>query len=149
MPAVKTKRISTLIESQLPAFITSEYELFSKFVQKYYEAQEVQGGTLDVINNIQKYADIDYYEKNLLKQNDKLTANVAIDATTITVEDAQSFPKKTVTSELMTRSSSMLPGLIPSSETALEASVATLHLVIYTKHLNLKVQRHQPILVVV
>ena len=49
---------------------------------------------MDVINNIQKYADIDYYEKNLLKQNDKLTADVAIDATTITVEDAQSFPKK-------------------------------------------------------
>ena len=50
MPAVKTKRISTLIESQLPAFISSEYELFGKFVQKYYEAQEVQGGTLDVIS---------------------------------------------------------------------------------------------------
>ena len=94
MPAVKTKRISTLIESQLPAFIASEYELFSKFVQKYYEAQEVQGGTLDVINNIQKYADIDFYEKNILKQNDKLTADVSIDATTIEVEDAQSFPKK-------------------------------------------------------
>ena len=66
MPAVKTKRISTLIESQLPAFISSEYELFGKFVQKYYEAQQVQGGTLDVINNIQKYADIDFYEKNIL-----------------------------------------------------------------------------------
>ena len=69
MTAVKTKRISTLIESQLPEFISTEYELFSKFVQKYYEAQEVQGGTLDIINNIQKYADIDYYEKNLLKQS--------------------------------------------------------------------------------
>ena len=43
MPAVKTKRISTLIETQLPEFISTEYELFSKFVQKYYEAQEVQG----------------------------------------------------------------------------------------------------------
>ena len=94
MPAVKTKRISTLIESQLPAFISSEYELFGKFVQKYYEAQEVQGGTLDVINNIQKYADIDFYEKNILKQNDTLTADVSIDDTTITVDDAQSFPKK-------------------------------------------------------
>ena len=72
MPAVKTKRISTLIETQLPAFITDEYELFSKFVQKYYEAQEVQGGTLDVINNIQKYADIDYYEQNILRQSDIL-----------------------------------------------------------------------------
>ena len=54
MVAVKTKRISTLIETQLPEFISTEYELFSKFVTKYYEAQEVQGGTLDIINNIQK-----------------------------------------------------------------------------------------------
>ena len=45
MVAVKTKRISTLIETQLPEFISTEYELFSKFVTKYYEAQEVQGGT--------------------------------------------------------------------------------------------------------
>jgi len=94
MPAVKTKRISTLIESQLPEFISTEYELFSKFVQKYYEAQEVQGGTLDVINNIQKYADIDYYEKNILKQHDSLAASVTDSDTTITVTDAQSFPKK-------------------------------------------------------
>ena len=94
MPAVKTKRISTLIESQLPEFITTEYELFSKFVQKYYEAQEVQGGTLDIINNIQKYADIDYYEKNLLKQNDILSAAISPTDTDITLSDAQSFPTK-------------------------------------------------------
>ena len=94
MPAVKTKRISALIETQLPEFISSEYELFSKFVQKYYEAQEVQGGTLDVISNLQKYLDIDYYEKNLLKQNDTLTTSITNSDTTIIVEDAQSFPKK-------------------------------------------------------
>ena len=73
MPAVKTKRISTLVESQLPDFISSEYELFSRFVEKYYEAQEVQGGPLDVLSNIQKYADIDYYEKSILKQSDTLS----------------------------------------------------------------------------
>ena len=94
MPAVKTKRISTLIETQLPAFISDEYELFSKFVQKYYEAQEVQGGTLDVINNLQKYADIDFYEKNILKQHDSLAVTITDSDTTITVTDAQSFPKK-------------------------------------------------------
>ena len=94
MPAVKTKRISTLIETQLPAFIADEYELFGKFVQKYYEAQEVQGGTLDIISNIQKYADIDFYEKNILKQNDSLTVDITNSDTTITVTDAQSFPKK-------------------------------------------------------
>ena len=94
MAAVKTKRISTLIESQLPEFISTEYELFAKFVQKYYEAQEVQGGPLDVLSNLQKYADIDYYEKNLLKQNDSLAATVSATDTTITLTDASSFPKK-------------------------------------------------------
>ena len=94
MPSVKTKRISTLIESQLPEFITSEYELFSKFIQKYYEAQEVQGGTLDIINNLQKYADIDYYEKNLLRQFDTLVTSISTSDTTIVLEDATSFPEK-------------------------------------------------------
>ena len=85
MPSVKTKRISTLIETQLPEFITSEYELFSKFIQKYYEAQEVQGGTLDIINNIQKYADIDYYEKNILRQFDSLVTSISSSDTTLSL----------------------------------------------------------------
>ena len=94
MAAVKTKRISTLIESQLPEFISTEYELFAKFVQKYYESQEVQGGPLDVLSNLQKYADIDYYEKNLLKQNDSLASTISATDTTITLTDASSFPRK-------------------------------------------------------
>jgi hypothetical protein len=94
MPAVKTKRISTLVESQLPDFISSEYELFSRFVEKYYEAQEVQGGPLDVLSNIQKYADIDYYEKSILKQSDTLSSNISSTDTTIDLVDAQSFPKQ-------------------------------------------------------
>ena len=91
---VKTKRISTLIESQLPEFISSEYEMFSKFVQKYYESQEVQGAPLDVITNIQKYMDIDYYEKNLLKQNDELALSLTSTDTSITLVDGSSFPEK-------------------------------------------------------
>ena len=47
--AVTKKSISTLIEAQLPEFIYSEYELFGKFVTKYYEHLENQGGTLDVL----------------------------------------------------------------------------------------------------
>ena len=92
--AVKTKRISTLIESQLPEFISNEYELFSKFVEKYYESQEVQGGPLDIISNIQKYLDIDYYEKYLLKQNTRLVTSISANASTIVLEDASGFPEK-------------------------------------------------------
>ena len=94
MVAVKTKRISTLIETQLPEFISTEYELFSKFVSKYYEAQEAQGGTLDVITNIQKYADIDYYEQNILRQHDTLDVSISNNDNTIVLQDATSFPKQ-------------------------------------------------------
>ena len=66
-------QISFLVESQLPDFINEEYELFSKFVQKYYEQLELQGQPLDIINNIQTYRDIDFYEKNILKQSTSLT----------------------------------------------------------------------------
>ena len=94
MVAAKTKRISTLIETQLPEFISTEYELFTKFVEKYYESQEVQGGTLDVINNLQKYADIDYYEKNILRQHDTLDTSITNSSDTIVLQDAKSFPKQ-------------------------------------------------------
>ena len=93
MVVAKTKRISTLIETQLPEFISTEYELFTKFIEKYYEHQEVQGGTLDVISNLQKYADIDYYEQNLLRQFDTLDVSITDTSDTIVLQDATSFPK--------------------------------------------------------
>ena len=92
--AAKTRNISTLIESQLPGFIVSEYENFSKFVEKYYEQLEIQGQPLDIISNISKYRDINYYEKNLLKQFTELSSSISETDTTITVEDATSFPEE-------------------------------------------------------
>jgi len=92
--AAKTRNISTLIESQLPGFIVSEYENFSKFVEKYYEQLEIQGQPLDIISNVTKYRDINYYEKNLLNQFTKLSSSIVETDTTITVEDATSFPEQ-------------------------------------------------------
>ena len=90
----ETRRISTLIETQLPEFISSDYENFSKVLEKYYEQLELRGQPLDVIQNITKYRDIDFYEKNLLKENTKLSSNVSASDTSISVEDATSFPEE-------------------------------------------------------
>ena len=87
-------KVSTLIESQLPDFINEEYELFSKFIQKYYEQLEIQGQPLDIVNNLTTYRDIDFYEKNLLVQGTTLNGLVLDSDTTITVDDATSFPKQ-------------------------------------------------------
>ncbi|CAF34145.1 hypothetical protein S-PM2d081 [Synechococcus phage S-PM2] len=90
----ETRRISTLIETQLPEFISSDYENFSKVVEKYYEQLELRGQPLDVIQNITKYRDIDFYEKNLLQEKTVLAANASPTDTTIIVEDATSFPEE-------------------------------------------------------
>jgi len=88
----ETRRISTLIESQLPEFISSDYENFSKVVEKYYEQLELRGQPLDVIQNITKYRDIDFYEKSLLSQGTELSVAVSASDTTIELIDASSFP---------------------------------------------------------
>lgn len=61
--AGKVRSFSTLVENQLPEFISSDYPNFVKFVKKYYEQQETSGQPLDLINHITKYQDIDTYEK--------------------------------------------------------------------------------------
>ena len=92
--ASKNKKISALIDQQLPGFISSEYGNFSKFVEKYYEQLESTGQPIDIINNITKYSDINYYEENLLKQSSILISPLSDSGTTIVVENATSFPRE-------------------------------------------------------
>ncbi len=86
-------KISFLIESQLPDFINEDYELFGKFIRKYYEQLELQGQSTDIITNLETYRDIDFYEKNVLKQSTILDGDISPTDKTVTVEDATSFPK--------------------------------------------------------
>lgn len=90
----KNRNISHLIENQLPGFIADQYEDFSIFIEKYYQQLELTGQPLDIISNITKYRDINYYEKNLLQQKTQLDGNVLSSDTTITVDDATSFPER-------------------------------------------------------
>ena len=87
-------RISFLIDSQLPDFINEEYELFGKFIQKYYEQLEIQGQPYDIIENLETYRDIDFYEQNILRQHDTLDVAITNSSDTIVLQDATSFPKQ-------------------------------------------------------
>lgn len=92
-------RISKLVESQLPEFITSEYPKFTAFLQKYYEQLETSGQPLDILQNLSTYQDIDFYERKILEEFNYLTSIVPIlDSSDnivdyhITLDDAASFP---------------------------------------------------------
>ena len=100
MPKTANK-ISLLVESQLPSFISDEYELFSKFIQKYYEQLEIQGQPLDIATNIAAYRNIDFYEKGILKQETKLAEFAQDTDTEITVVDATAFPESGYLSVMM------------------------------------------------
>ena len=89
-----SRKISTLIESQLPSFISTEYENFSKFLGKYYEHLESKGNVLDIINNITTYFDVDYYDSNTLTEYTTCTSSFSSSASSISVQDATSFPEE-------------------------------------------------------
>ena len=86
------RKTSLLIESQLASFISEEYELFSKFIQKYYEQLELQGQPLDIANHLTTYRDIDFYEQGVLKQNTQLTQFLQSTDVSLTVGDTSGFP---------------------------------------------------------
>lgn len=60
MPTTRIKeKISTLVRSQLPEFISSDYETFVKFIEYYYEFIEQDQSAHELIQNARSYADID------------------------------------------------------------------------------------------
>ena len=52
------------------------------------------GQPLDIISNLNKYRDIEYYEKHLLDQQSTLVSSILADATTLTLVDGSSFPEE-------------------------------------------------------
>lgn len=60
MPSTRIKeKLSTLIPSQLPEFIRSDYTTFVSFLEAYYEYLEQDSYAQELLQNSRKYADID------------------------------------------------------------------------------------------
>ena len=47
------------VASQLPSFIREDFPLLSDFLEQYYVSQETQGATFDLLQNIDKYVNVD------------------------------------------------------------------------------------------
>lgn len=60
MPTTRlVEKLSTLVKSQLPEFIQSDYETFTLFLKYYYEYLEQDQYAQELIQNARKYSDID------------------------------------------------------------------------------------------
>ena len=60
-------RVSTLVESQLPEFIRSEYPVFVEFLEKYYEFLEQPGNPVYELKTFQNNYDTDLTRESLLR----------------------------------------------------------------------------------
>jgi hypothetical protein len=54
-----TERISTLVNQQLPEFVSSEHSIFVSFLEAYYRFLEQDQSAHEIIQNARLYADID------------------------------------------------------------------------------------------
>ena len=87
---VKRVKISSVIESQLPAFVREDFPRVAEFLQEYYRSLDSQSGTLDILHNIDKYVKVD--EMTNLNFETSLTSNVSRFDDTVEVEDTAGFP---------------------------------------------------------
>ena len=88
---VKRVKISSVIESQLPAFVREDFPRVAEFLQEYYRSLDSQSGTLDLLHNIDKYVKVE--EMTNLNHETTLTSNVSRFDNTIEVADTTDFPE--------------------------------------------------------
>ena len=94
MSEIKRVKIDSIIESQIPDFINEEYPLFVEFLKSYYLSLEIQSGTLDLANNINKYKTISQFNNESLTSSTTLTSEVLSFDSTINVESTKSWPER-------------------------------------------------------
>ena len=69
------EKISKLVQSQLPEFVSTDYSIFVEFIEVYYKFLEQDSNALELVQNARNYSDIDlttesfvqYFLKNYAK----------------------------------------------------------------------------------
>jgi hypothetical protein len=82
-------QISSVLEGQLPEFVREEFPLVTEFLTQYYLSLEGQGGTTDILQNIDQYVKIDNLT-NLTKFT-TLNGDVSLFDSTINVNSTYGF----------------------------------------------------------
>ena len=87
--AVDRIKFQDIVASQLPQYVQEEYPLLPEFLKQYYKSQEYQGGSYDLIQNIDKYIKLD--ELNNLKDFTILGSDLDYTSKTVYTSDEGNF----------------------------------------------------------
>ena len=84
--------INLVVENQLPEFVKEEFPLVKEFLSQYYISLENQGGTNDLVQNLDRYVKLDSLTN--LQDSTTISQNVGFFDTTINVKSTAGFPEK-------------------------------------------------------
>jgi hypothetical protein len=86
----KRVQLSTIVKSQVPDYVRSDFPLITEFLKEYYKGQEYQGGPIDLINNIDRYLKIDSFTNRVYSNT--ISKSINTSDSTIEVLDTSGFP---------------------------------------------------------
>ena len=89
-----TNKVSQVVSKQLPQFVEDNHPLLNKLLEYYYKSQEKTGYGQNILNDFLQYLNIDKLNIDILDGATKLVQDAAIDSTTLTVENVDSFLDK-------------------------------------------------------
>ena len=93
--ASKKVQINQIVRSQLPSFVSEENPLFVDFLKQYYISQEYQGGSIDIITNLNSYQKAETFSGNdNLVGFTTCVGDVTTFDETITVSSTRGWPSK-------------------------------------------------------
>ena len=87
-------KIQQIVDNQLPEFIIDESPKTVDFLKQYYISQEYQGGTIDIIDNLDQYLKLDKFKPEVIVDSSTTTQAVDVEDTTISVSSTKGFPSK-------------------------------------------------------
>ena len=90
----KRIKVNTIIENQLPEFISADFPNAVEFFKQYYISQEFQGGASDLINNFDQYLKVDNLVPEVVVGVTSITTGIASTDTTINVPSTKGFPSE-------------------------------------------------------
>jgi hypothetical protein len=79
--AVDRVKFQDIIASQVPQYVKDDFPLLVDFLKEYYVSQEYQGGTYDLIQNLDQYVKVD--ELFNLKNSTILEGDITFQNTSI------------------------------------------------------------------
>jgi hypothetical protein len=92
MSEIKRVKIGSIIESQIPEFLSTESPLLVEFLEQYYKSLEHQSGAIDIISNISKYKNTKKFNNIDLVKETTLTSDVLSFDQTINVTSTEGWP---------------------------------------------------------